>query len=98
VAFEDPDGSKARTLLGAKYLYAFDTCALLRKWKQCPTQPTPSTPTFGNYGIDIDILKSPFSFDDPPADSVPAMTKPITWRQAALQSKATRGAKAKNKT
>ncbi|KAI0270912.1 hypothetical protein BGY98DRAFT_1100551 [Russula aff. rugulosa BPL654] len=68
VAFEDPDGSKARTLLGAKYLYAFD------------------------------ILKLPFSFDDPPADSVPAMTKPITRRQAALQSKATRGAKAKNKS
>jgi hypothetical protein len=36
-AFEDLNGSKARTLLGAKYLYAFGTRALLRKWKQRPT-------------------------------------------------------------
>jgi hypothetical protein len=37
VAFEDLDGTKARTLLGAKHLYAFGTCATLRKWKQRPT-------------------------------------------------------------
>ncbi len=33
VAFEDPDGSKAKTLLAERYLYAFGNRASTKKWK-----------------------------------------------------------------
>ncbi|KAH9174379.1 hypothetical protein EDB89DRAFT_1952586 [Lactarius sanguifluus] len=39
VAFEDPDGTVARSLLAGKVLFIFGSCATLRKWKQ--RQPPP---------------------------------------------------------
>jgi len=39
VAFEDPDGSIARTLIKAKCLFAFGTQAVVRKWKYKAPHP-----------------------------------------------------------
>jgi len=36
VAFEDPDGSKVKTLLAERYLYAFGNRASIKKWKYRP--------------------------------------------------------------
>jgi hypothetical protein len=36
VAFEDPDGGKAKALLAERYLYAFGTRVSVKRWKQRP--------------------------------------------------------------
>jgi hypothetical protein len=36
VAFEDPDGNKAKTMLADRHLYAFGARALVKRWKQRP--------------------------------------------------------------
>jgi hypothetical protein len=97
VAFEDPDGTKARALLGAKYLYAFGTRAMLRKWKQRPTPPTPPSPASDDTEIVTSTSQSPslFSFA---SDQAPAATQPVTGQTAAQRRMATRSTKAKNKT
>jgi hypothetical protein len=97
VAFEDPDGTKARALLGAKHLYAFGTCATLRKWKQRSTPPTPSSPSTTNTTeivVAPSQLPTPFTLSGP----VSAAKPPVTRRTATQQLMATRGSKAKNKS
>jgi len=37
-AFEDPDGSRLKSLLTARYLYAFGTRSTVKKWKQRTTK------------------------------------------------------------
>jgi hypothetical protein len=45
VAFEDQDGSKVKTLLADRHLYAFGICASVKRWKQRPSKHrTPHTP------------------------------------------------------
>jgi hypothetical protein len=44
VAFEDPDGSKLKTLLADRYLYAFGTRTSIKKWKQCPKTTKDKSP------------------------------------------------------
>jgi hypothetical protein len=95
MAFEDPDGTIARALLGAKHLYAFGTRAMLRKWKQRPTQPIPPTPKSDDTEIVASPSSSTTSFIF--SGSVPAVSRPVTRPVAALQPMATRSAKAKNK-
>jgi hypothetical protein len=55
VAFEDPDGSKAKALLAAKYLYAFGSRVSVKKWKQRTTksQTTHSPMDADNEEVDI---------------------------------------------
>ncbi|KAF8498979.1 hypothetical protein F5888DRAFT_1802400 [Russula emetica] len=90
MAIEDPDGSKARALLGAKHLYAFGTRATLRKWKQRPTHPTPSSPqTSDNSDNDDDTeiavapsqLPPTFTPSGPSASSTQAAPKPMATRR-----------------
>ncbi|KAI0284865.1 hypothetical protein BC826DRAFT_1123774 [Russula brevipes] len=47
VAFEDPDGSLAKSLLAEKHLYAFGARATVKRWKQRPpkSKNPPSAPT-----------------------------------------------------
>jgi hypothetical protein len=44
VAFEDPDGCKAKALLADKYLYAFGARATAKRWKQRPSKSKSKTP------------------------------------------------------
>jgi hypothetical protein len=91
VAFEDPDGTKARALLGAKHLYAFGTHATLRKWKQRPTTLSPTRDTTPPPPL-VSILDAILSSLSP--GTLPAKTKPVTRQSAARLPKA----KAKDKT
>ncbi|KAF8483156.1 hypothetical protein F5888DRAFT_1776445 [Russula emetica] len=95
MAFEDPDGTKARTLLGAKHLYAFGTRATLRKWKQRPTQPSPPSPPPDNSDDDDDT-----EITVAPSQLPPTFTPsgPGASTLAAPKPMATRRSKAKNKT
>ena len=57
VAFEDPDGSKLRSVLADRYLYAFGNIANVKKWKhgiapQCPWENPQQTPPEHNNGSD----------------------------------------------
>jgi len=94
VAFEDPDGTKARTLLGAKYLYAFGTRASLQKWKQRPT----TTKQPSSYEDDMEIVTAPsqlpstFLF----SGQAPAAATPGTRQSAVRQPMATQSATARN--
>ncbi|KAI0284174.1 hypothetical protein BC826DRAFT_1109813 [Russula brevipes] len=47
MAFEDPDGSLAKSLLAEKHLYAFGARATVKRWKQRPpkSKNPPSAPT-----------------------------------------------------
>jgi hypothetical protein len=38
VAFEDPDGSRLKSLLAVRHLFAFSTRATVKKWKQRATK------------------------------------------------------------
>jgi hypothetical protein len=90
VAFEDPDGTKARMLLGAKHLYAFGTRATLRKWKQRPTPPTPPSPSTTNT-TEIVVAPaqqpSPFTFSGPVSAAKPATRRSMTTRGAIAKKK-----------
>jgi hypothetical protein len=83
MAFKDPNSIKARALLGAKHLYAFSTCATLRKWKPHPTQPTPPTPDTDDTEIVAAPSHLPFQFLSSPFGLVPAAKKPVTQQTAA---------------
>jgi hypothetical protein len=96
MAFEDPDGSKARALLGAKHLYAFGTRATLRKWKQRATKPTPPSPIPDDTEIVTAPSQLPHSFLFPAP--TPADNQPVTRPTAARRATAARAAKAQNKT
>ena len=94
VAFEDPNGTKARALLGVKHLYAFGTCATLWKWKQCPT-PSNNSPSHLEDPI---IITAPLQL--PPTflpGQVPAATRPFT-RQVAQKPKTSSSARVMHKT
>ncbi|KAF8495262.1 hypothetical protein F5888DRAFT_1635742 [Russula emetica] len=96
MAFEDPDESKARALLGAKHLYAFGTRATLRKWKQRPTHPTPSPPQTSedsDNNDDTEIAVAPsqlpptFTPSGPSTSSTPAAPKPMATRRSKARNK-----------
>src|SRR5712672_1075613 len=42
VAFEDPDGTKLKTIIEGRHLYAFRTRLNTKKWKQKPSSTQPS--------------------------------------------------------
>jgi hypothetical protein len=82
VAFEDPDGSKLKSLLVEKYLYIHSHQATIRKWKQrqpirkdtskptTPEQPSGSGSNKDKDNEDIETYLTP----QPPTENQPAST------------------------
>lgn len=93
VAFKDPNSTKARALLEAKHLFAFGTCATLRKWKQRPTPPTNLPYQMEDPIIITAPSQLPSTFSP---GHVPAATRPFT-RQAARQPKTLSNARVMHK-
>ena len=88
VAFEDPDGSKAKALLATKYLYAFGTRATVRKWKQ-RTIKSKTTPSKLNVDSeeDVDII-----LDHETATPVPSSSQDLNLKRKAQLSPGQQGA------
>jgi hypothetical protein len=71
VAFKDPDGSRLKSLLVARHLFAFSTRATIRKWKQ---RTTKQKPTSNDNGIELEDVE----------EDVEIQTRAITPTQAPL--------------
>jgi hypothetical protein len=75
MAFEDQDGSKAKTLLADRHLYAFGVRASVKRWKQHPPKhrlppPTPTammpTSQYTSATLAMDSLIEDLSAQSPP--------------------------------
>ena len=82
LAFEDPDGSKLKTLLAERYLYFYGNRASVKKWKQRPNnnkdKSEPNTTKHGQGGNPgkkdaVDPLSSPAT----PSQSLQSASAPV---------------------
>ena len=82
LAFEDPDGSKLKTLLAERYLYFYGNRASVKKWKQRPNnnkdKSDPNTTKHGQGGNPgekdaVDPLTSPAT----PPQSLQSASAPV---------------------
>jgi hypothetical protein len=90
VAFEDPDGNKAKALFTERYLYAFGARASVKRWKQRPPMPKPTPPSR--------VVKTP----PPPAanwlaGATPTPTQPVPFNPFSPEASAAAGSPQKRK-
>jgi len=86
VAFEDPDGSKLKTLLAERYLYLFGNRATIKKWKHANVKPNksyadqPMPKANTNYTTPTQSRAQPEAQPEPPhpaGDSVLPLDSPF---------------------